>query len=446
MSNDCTLWPPSTVRGIKVLDRSLFTKLVKIPFAKIPTKSIGRIAGAPLMKQWTIERMNRIKPIMEADTKEEKLILFNPDTFTDEVKNSVRNSFKELLELDPEFGTKEFTLTYEDWDLKRCLDAIFDENTRISSFTQIGHIAHLNLRDEALAYKNVLAQILFDKLPKVKTVVNKLDKINSNFRFFEMELLAGEPEYITEIKEFGLTYRLDFSKVFWNSRLSNEHHRIVEKLDRDCVVFDVFAGIGPFALPAIKKLVAKVFANDLNPTSIEYLKENIKLNKIDPQRIETYNLDGAQFIREIISEKLTMYLKEDSCDSLKFHVLMNLPALAVTFLPNFKGILDGKIEMLSHKLNFFVHCYTFIKATEEKPMSWFEEQAILNVRCSLDLPNLQMAEVHHVRTVSNLKEMFCLTFELPFDYFLSSVNNSMKRQIDTENQHEVKEKVPKLDS
>jgi hypothetical protein len=68
---------------------------------------------------------------MEADTKEEKLILFNPDTFTDEVKNSVRDSFKELLELDPEFGTKELTLTYEDWDLKRCLDAIFDENTRV---------------------------------------------------------------------------------------------------------------------------------------------------------------------------------------------------------------------------------------------------------------------------------------------------------------------------
>lgn len=30
-----------------------------------------------------------------------------------------------------------------------------------------------------------------------------------------MELLAGEPNYVTEVKEHGITYKLDFSKVIY---------------------------------------------------------------------------------------------------------------------------------------------------------------------------------------------------------------------------------------
>ena len=36
------------------------------------------------------------------------------------------------------------------------------------------------------------------KNKKIKTVVNKLDSIDTTFRFFKMELIAGEPDYIVE--------------------------------------------------------------------------------------------------------------------------------------------------------------------------------------------------------------------------------------------------------
>ena len=45
------------------------------------------------------------------------------------------------------------------------------------------------------------------------------------------------------------------------------------------VVADVFAGVGPFAIPAAKKGCA-VFANDLNPESAKYLKLNITKNQV----------------------------------------------------------------------------------------------------------------------------------------------------------------------
>lgn len=52
------------------------------------------------------------------------------------------------------------------------------------------------------------------------------------------------------------------------------------------VIADVFAGVGPFAVPAGKKGCG-VFANDLNPISYKYLQVNIANNKV-----RLRNLDG----------------------------------------------------------------------------------------------------------------------------------------------------------
>jgi tRNA G37 N-methylase Trm5 len=44
-------------------------------------------------------------------------------------------------------------------------------------------------------------------------------------------------------------------------------------------VYDVFAGVGPFSIPAIsKRNVSYVIANDLNPDSYRFLVENYKNN------------------------------------------------------------------------------------------------------------------------------------------------------------------------
>ena len=43
-----------------------------------------------------------------------------------------------------------------------------------SSFESVGHIAHLNLRDELLPHKQLIAEVLLDKNPSIRTVVNKV--------------------------------------------------------------------------------------------------------------------------------------------------------------------------------------------------------------------------------------------------------------------------------
>ena len=43
----------------------------------------------------------------------------------------------------------------------------------------------------------------------------------------------------------------------------------------------MFCGVGPLAVKAaVKKPTLKVLANDLNPEGYEYLKMNVKLNKV----------------------------------------------------------------------------------------------------------------------------------------------------------------------
>lgn len=52
------------------------------------------------------------------------------------------------------------------------------------------------------------------------------------------------------------------------------------------VTGDVFAGVGPIAISAARK-VKHVYANDLNPYAVEYLERNCVLNKLQ-RKIEVY--------------------------------------------------------------------------------------------------------------------------------------------------------------
>lgn len=103
---------------------------------------------------------------------------------------------------------------------------------------------------------------------------------------------------VTELKQHGATFKLDYGLVYWNSRLEHEHLRLISLFRPGEVICDMFAGIGPFAIPAAQKGCI-VFANDLNPDSIHYLKWNAKLNKVD-DFVYAYNMDARKFISQMM--------------------------------------------------------------------------------------------------------------------------------------------------
>ena len=199
----------------------------------------------------------------------------------------------------------------------------------------------------------------------VKTVVNKIEQIDSTFRFFKMELLYGEDKMVTTVRESNCSYTFDFSKVYWNSRLQTEHARVVEMFKRGDVVLDVFAGVGPFAIPACKKKCI-VHANDLNPHSHAALVENAKTNKVNSELFHAYCMDGREFIREVAGD-LIARLSVESSVRLIDHIVMNLPASAIEFLDCLIGLYSLVPRSLTDEIAPpTIHCYMFSKAVDPK--------------------------------------------------------------------------------
>merc|ERR1711903_73472 len=198
-----------------------------------------------------------------------------------------------------EVVSQSLVLDYDYFTFDEILREILPDGTDVpSSFETIGHVAHLNLRDEHLPFKHVIGQVLLDKnSPKIRTVVNKVGSIENEFRVLPMEVLAGEEGMETEVRQHGLRFRMDFSKVYWNSRLETEHKRLVDSFAPSDVVCDAMAGIGPFAVPAALA-GHEVWANDLNPSCAHYLALNAKLNKAS--QLHPSCLDGRSFLRDLI--------------------------------------------------------------------------------------------------------------------------------------------------
>ncbi|KAJ9446957.1 tRNA (guanine(37)-N1)-methyltransferase [Diplonema papillatum] len=277
------------------------------------------------------------------------------------------------------------------------------------SFEAVGHIAHINLKDEHHPYRFLIGQVLLDKNPVIKTVVNKLGTIGSEFREFQFELLAGDAAYNAVVKQHKCTFRVPYDKVYWNSRLQTEHSRLVKALPKSDLLADVMAGVGPFAVPAAMAGMT-VHANDLNPASFEAMKENVKLNDVS-KRATCYCMDGRVFIRHIRDT----YLRCDAENGdRQVHFVMNLPATAVLFLDAFQDWAPHLYDV--HRAT--VHVYCFSSAVD------FKHDALQQVHDNLKEPTahgIVNATVHHVRNVAPKKEMLCVSFTL-------AENKSKKRR------------------
>ena len=341
-------------------------------------------------------------------------------------------------------------LSYDNWNYDEILGAILP--TEIldevpGSFSQAGHLAHLNLRPAYLPYKSLIAEVILDKNPTVRTVVNKLEDVGtaSIFRTFPMEVLAGPADTTVQVKESNCVFTFDFAKVYWNTRLGHEHERVVAKFRPGEAVCDVMAGVGPFAVPAGKKEVF-VWANDLNPESYASLEGNIARNKVGAF-VTPFNTDGRFFIGEAVRGWYARYLDPAQNPAtvpglpVKFsrskalaggfqspadrkvalpktfaHFVMNLPASAVEFLDGFVGAYLGLEHIFDDgetKLPY-IHVHTFHRETQERGEEFANEDVLAELEkylgCKVDA---QTVELHNVRRVAPNKTMYCASFRLP---------------------------------
>lgn len=307
---------------------------------------------------------------------------------------------------------------------------------------------HLNLRERWHPYKHIIAQILLDKNPTIRTVINKTQNVGteSEFRTFPYEVLAGKDDMNVTVHEQDCEFKFDFSRVYWNSRLETEHRRLVEKFRSGQLVCDVMAGVGPFAIPAGKKRIF-VWANDLNPHGWEVMEEAIKSNKVS-EFVTAFNMDGRKFIRET-ADMMTSPSREVSLQSrvrrsvkgknVKHrsvevykrpptvdHFVMNLPATAIEFLDAFVGVYAGKEHLFTPNTSRqmpMIHVYCFSGHSEDERDDHVDICQRISDRMGFTLTvddtvdgsgnTKRELEIHNVRLVSPNKQMFCASFRLP---------------------------------
>lgn len=63
-----------------------------------------------------------------------------------------------------------------------------------SGFEIIGDVAHLNLNQQQFPFRYQVGQVVLDKNPFLRTVVCKIGQIESQFRFYNLECIAGEKD------------------------------------------------------------------------------------------------------------------------------------------------------------------------------------------------------------------------------------------------------------
>ncbi|KYQ47039.1 tRNA (guanine-N(1)-)-methyltransferase [Trachymyrmex zeteki] len=305
------LVPPASVRGMMCLDRDAFTRVVTVSTLKLRDISVSK--NIRVLKKYLLKMCN-FKSVQKIN--DGAIIYLNPDIVM-KFEDITENDRKLLVDQYEYFGPMDITLKYDNWRRDVILKSILPEDIEVpTAYSLVGDIMQLNLRDVHLPYKSIIGQIFLDKTANARTVVNKIDTINTSFRYFAMEILAGERNTITSAKEHGCTYQFDFAQVYWNPRLSTEHTRIVTFMTQGDVLYDVFAGVGPFAIPAARKKV-QVFANDLNPESYKWLQKNALVNKSDmSQQIHHFCtasliVVGDEILRGQIIDTNTSYLAKN---------------------------------------------------------------------------------------------------------------------------------------
>ena len=187
------------------------------------------------------------------------------------------------------------------------------------SYERLGDIVILDEDDPERA-RRVAAAIVESDL-RATTVVNRASKVSGELRVREWDVLVGESTE-TVHREYGHEFALDIAAVYFSPRLATERHRVVEQVDDGECALDMFAGVGPFAVPMAAR-GADVVACDLNPVAVEYLRENARRNGVD-DRVTAVEGD----VRELT----------DDYAGWADRLVMNLPHTAGEFLDTAVGL------------------------------------------------------------------------------------------------------------
>jgi tRNA (guanine37-N1)-methyltransferase len=144
------------------------------------------------------------------------------------------------------------------------------------SYERLGDIVILDEDDPERA--EAAARAIAESAIPARTVLNRASPIEGELRVRRWDVLYGDGTE-TVHREYGCAFALDIAEVYFSPRLATERHRVVERVESGEHFFDMFAGVGPFVIPAAKR-GAECVGVDLNGVAVEYLRANAERNGV----------------------------------------------------------------------------------------------------------------------------------------------------------------------
>jgi tRNA (guanine37-N1)-methyltransferase len=177
------------------LNKNDFTKVLDVVGVKVSAIYCNDILSKFKSHMFSRPKMKKVYEVKNEPDK--RIILlseqYSMDGFLSSIPSNLKQQLEDIQAVPVEYKVE---ITYDLLSADEVLTKLLPPNTEIpSSYEQVGHIAHINLRDNILPYKSVIGQVLLDKYPSLKTVVNKLGAIETEFRTFPMEVFDIVTQY-----------------------------------------------------------------------------------------------------------------------------------------------------------------------------------------------------------------------------------------------------------
>ena len=175
-----------------------------------------------------------------------------------------------------------------------------------SGFQRIGDIIILNLKPGLKPYEKDIGKTILKSYPNTKTVCAKFDSIKGELRVPNIKPIAGK-ETNTIHSENGCKFKLDVTKIMFAKGNVRERARLPPQIKPNEVIVDMFAGIGYFSIPiAVHASPSRIIVFEKNPNAVGFLKDNIKLNKINTNLFEIIQADNRTVNLKNVADRILM--------------------------------------------------------------------------------------------------------------------------------------------
>ena len=311
-------------------------------------KDQGESVGIPLARRPSMGRLNEIKTKI-------------PDAILETGQFNVRKSRPETLE--------------------EILSESIPEDLLAKvpkSFDFVGDIAIFDSTSEMRPYHPRIGGAIMKLHPNIMAVFARAGAVSGPERIRPLRHVAGEDRTVTTHREFGCSFKVDLSKVFFSPRLSTEHRRVAGQVSEGETVVDMFAGVGPFSILIAKNSgKVSVHAIDVNPEAVKLLSENARLNKVT-SKVEPHLGDARKILPTLSKIKAS-------------RIIMNHPSSAAEFV-------DVACDSLRSS-GGTVHYYTFVGGDSSK------EKATSEFRKAVEQSDHRIERIEGIRKVREIGPM-----------------------------------------